>query len=243
MPAAIRFVLFDAGNTLLHLDYAFIADVLGEHGHPVEPLAIRIAEYAAKAALDRALAAQVARPESIERLVWPDGADPRPSYFAVVLHELGIPPDGATRVLEVLHAHNRTHSLWRVVEPDTPRVLDALRARGLTLAVISNADGRMEADLERHGLAARFATVVDSHLVGVEKPDPRIFALALARLGAAPEAAIHVGDMLAIDVLGARRAGIRGVLMDRLGRYPGAVDCPRISRLAELIDLLFPGGA
>jgi FMN phosphatase YigB (HAD superfamily) len=72
----------------------------------------------------------------------------------------------------------------------------------------------------------------------VEKPDPAIFALALERLGAPPDTAMYVGDVFSIDVLGARRAGLDAVLIDTLGRYPGAVDCARISRLADLLDLL-----
>jgi len=72
----------------------------------------------------------------------------------------------------------------------------------------------------------------------VEKPDPRIFAIALERLGVAPDRAIHVGDIVGLDVRGARRAGVEPVLMDPLGCYPGSVDCPRIQRLADLLDLV-----
>src|SRR5262249_54106431 len=156
----------------------------------------------------------------------------RPSYFETVLRELGVPAEEVGPLLALLHEHNRASSLWRIVEPDTAEVLDALRARGLTLAVVSNADGRVEADLVRCGLGSRFATIVDSHLVGVEKPDPEIFALALRRLGAAADAALYVGDILAVDVLGARRAGLDAVLLDPLDRYPEPGDCRRIGRLA-----------
>jgi putative hydrolase of the HAD superfamily len=235
-PIPIRFVLFDAGNTLLHLDYAFLAEVLTTHGHATTPLAVRIAEYGAKGVLDRALAAE---PDNgLETLVWPNSRARRPSYFETVLHELDVPDDEVAPILAILHDHNRVSSLWRVVEPDTGEVLDALRARGLTLAVVSNADGRVEADLARCGLGSRFATVVDSHLVGVEKPDPEIFALALRRLGAPADASLYVGDILAVDVLGARRAGLDAVLLDPLGRYPEPVDCRRIGRLAELLELV-----
>jgi len=114
-------------------------------------------------------------------------------------------------------------------------VLDALRARGLALGVVSNADGRVEADLVRAGLRGRFATVVDSHVVGVEKPDPAIFHLALAHMDAEPATTLYVGDVFSIDVLGARSAGLAAVLLDPLGDYPGADGCPRIRRLAELL--------
>jgi putative hydrolase of the HAD superfamily len=236
----IRFVIFDVGNTLMHLDYAFIADVLAQHQHPTTPLAIRIAEYEAKAALDRILAPVVGAEDGVETHMWPSGENrPRPpSYFSIVLQHLGVAESDQAPILAALHLQHQASSLWRVVEPDTAAVLDALRAHGLTLAVISNADGRIEADLERTGLRRHFSVVIDSHVVGVEKPNPAIFALALTRLGASADAALYVGDMLTIDVMGARRAGLRAVLMDTLSRYPGAGDCPRISRLGELIDFL-----
>jgi putative hydrolase of the HAD superfamily len=129
-----------------------------------------------------------------------------------------------------------------VTEPDAVGVLGALRARGFALAAVSNADGRVEADLVRYGLRDALDLVIDSHVVGVEKPDPAIFVTALDRLGVAPAAAVHVGDIASIDVAGAQRAGIAPVLMDPLGCYVGTVDCPRIRRLGELLDLL-PGRA
>jgi len=230
----MRTVLFDVGNTLFHLDYAFIADVLAEHGHPVEPAVLRVAEYGAKAAIDRALTAN----GSLEFVLWRDDAARRPSYFAIVLKAVGVPADAAARILDVLQEHNRARCLWRVMEPDTPAVLDALRARGYALGVVSNADGRVEADLVRAGLRPRFATVVDSHVVGVEKPDPAIFRIALERMGAEPATTLYVGDVFAIDVLGARGAGLAAALIDPLGDYPGAADCPRIRRLADLLELL-----
>lgn len=231
-------VLFDAGNTLMHLDYEFIAEVLRRHGYPTTPLAIRIAEYSAKAAIDCELAPEMATPDSVEGLLWPDEAGQRPSYFAVALRQLGVPSSSMRPVLDALQAHNQESCLWRVVEPQTPEVLGELRERGFTLAVISNADGRVEDDLGRYGLRPHFATVVDSHVVGVEKPNPEIFRLALERLEVEAEQAVYVGDVFGIDVMGARRAGLQAVLIDTLDRYPGKLDCPRIRRLADLLELL-----
>jgi putative hydrolase of the HAD superfamily len=237
LAAGKRAVIFDVGNTLLHVDYAHVAGVLRAQGHAVEPEAIRAAEYAAKAALDRALAPDVVPEPSVQAMLWrqPDG---RPSYFATMIATLGVAAPAVLPTLAALEADNRARSLWRVVEPGTAEVLAQLRARGLDLAVISNSDGRIEADLNASGLGEHFAFVLDSAVVGVEKPDVRIFQLALARLGVPPAAAVYVGDVYAIDVLGARRAGIEAVLMDPLDRYQCPRDCPRIRTLNELLELL-----
>jgi putative hydrolase of the HAD superfamily len=235
---SVRAVLFDAGNTLMHLDYAFIGEVLQRHGYPRKSITIRTAEYEAKAIIDRHLAPEAAPPDSVEGLLWPDRQKPRPSYFQTILHHLDVPAAAARSILEELEAHNRESCLWRVIEPDTPEVLASLQQRDFTLGVISNADGRVEADLEHRGIRRHFAVVIDSHVVGVEKPQREIFDLALARLAVPPERAVYIGDVFAIDILGARRAGLHAVLLDGLGCYPGQIDCPRIRRLGELLPLL-----
>jgi putative hydrolase of the HAD superfamily len=237
MTNPIRTVLFDAGNTLLHLDYPFIADMLRQHGHRRSIDEVRRAEYAAKAAIDEFLAPLLAAPGSIEGLLWPSDRE-RPSYFAIAMRSLGIDGADAEPVLEALRRHNEEDCLWRVVEPDTVDVLDGLRRHGLRLGVVSNSDGRIEGDIERRGLRSHFETVVDSAVVGVEKPDPAIFHIALGRMSASPEEALFVGDVFAIDVLGARAAGLDAILLDPLGGYPGNVDCRRIRSLRELLELV-----
>jgi putative hydrolase of the HAD superfamily len=238
MTKPVRTVLFDAGNTIVHLDYPFIAAVLAEHDCARTPLEIRIAEYAAKASIDRELAPEIDTPESVEGLLWPSDGGARPSYFAVAVHQLGIPVSAAGAVLEALRRHNEEDCLWRVVAADTGAVLTALQERGYTLGVVSNSDGRIEADLHRRGVGHHFETIVDSHVVGVEKPDPAIFAIALERMGACADEALYVGDVFGIDVVGARLAGLDAVLLDTLGRYPGKIDCRRIAKLGDLLDML-----
>ena len=231
--APLRAVLLDVGNTLLHLDYAWIAGVVRAQGGTVDAASVQRAEYRAKAAVDRAFAARAAGGEP----VWPDAVR-RHSYFALILAALEIAPDAADPILDAMEVENRAGSLWRVAEADTLEVLAGLRRRGFTLAAVSNADGRVEASLVRHGLRSSLDLVVDSHLVGVEKPDPRIFAIALEELGVSPAAAVHVGDIASIDVAGARAAGIRPVLIDPLGCYLEPGECLRIQRLGELLELL-----
>ncbi len=94
--------------------------------------------------------------------------------------------------------------------------------------------------LQRVGLLELFDVVIDSAVEGVEKPDPRIFHLALERTGAAAEDVVYAGDIYSIDVVGARAAGIRPVLVDEGDLYPEA-DCPRVRSLAQLAEHLAPG--
>jgi HAD superfamily hydrolase (TIGR01509 family) len=221
---AITTILFDAGGTLVYLDYTFLVRELRRAGIATSVRAIRLAEYAAKAEIDRRLLGAVADTDETRR---------RP-YFTVLLEHLGVEAALATRLIEHFDAAHKQDNLWRKMLPSTPAVLTALRNRGLTLGVISNADGRIGAILERCGIAKLFDTVIDSHDVGVEKPDPRIFALALKRLDVRPDQALYVGDIYGIDVIGAERAGLSAVLLDPLGGYHG-VPCRKIRHLRELM--------
>ena len=139
-------------------------------------------------------------------------------------------------VLVDLKAYHEAHNLWEVVPPDVPVVLERLRSR-YTLAVVSSSNGTVQEKLRRVGLADYFATIVDSHVEGVEKPDPRIFRRALDRVGARSEETVHIGDIYHIDVAGARAAGLQGVLLDPSGAYAGW-ECARIGTLEEIEELL-----
>jgi putative hydrolase of the HAD superfamily len=220
-------ILFDAGGTLVHLDYFFLAQQLRKAGIPVSVRAIRRAEYAARAEIDQRLLRLVQDTDEMRR---------RP-YFAVLLQELGMSADVAMPLVEQFDAAHAQDNLWRVMMPSTPGVLAALRDRGVRLGVISNADGRIVNILRQCAIEQFFDVVIDSHFVGVEKPDPRIFQLALAQAQARPEQAIFVGDIYGIDIVGAERAGIRPLLLDVLGCYAG-VRCEKIRHLRELLSIV-----
>lgn len=223
---AVTTVLFDAGGTLVYLDYAFLAWELRRAGIAVSPRAIRLAEYAAKAEIDRRLLGTVADTDETRR---------RP-YFVALLDHLGVESTLADVLIERFDAAHKHDNLWRKMLPSTPAILAELRKRGFTLGVISNADGRINSILQKCGLTGLFDTVIDSHDVGVEKPDPRIFALALDRLHTRPDQALYVGDIYGIDIVGSERAGLHAVLFDPLGGYDG-VSCRKIRYLRELLSI------
>ena len=223
----ISTVLFDVGDTLHHLDHAFIAGAVTRYSHPVAAHDVAVAEYTAKAEVDARFRARHSGRDE----------DRRFSYFETILDALNVPTPAVEPIMSEVYAEDTRQSLWRVMHADTPRVLAELRRRGFRLAVVSNADGRVSAGLQASGLAEHLTAIVDSHVVGVEKPDARIFRIALEGCNAFPAEAIYVGDIYEIDVRGARNAGMTAVLLDPLECY-GDVDCLRITGLGQLLTLL-----
>ncbi len=129
---------------------------------------------------------------------------------------------------------------WRQMKVfrDVRPTLRTLRRAGYRLAVVSNWEPSLEQTLERLGLRHYLELVVTSSVEAIWKPDPALFRRALDRLGLRPETAISVGDHLERDVVAARQAGLRAILLDRFGDHPEV--SPRIRTLTELIALLPP---
>ncbi len=138
---------------------------------------------------------------------------------------------------DAVYRHFEEATVWEVFA-DVEPTLEALRARGCTLGIVSNFDSRVVRILEGLGLAAWFASVTLSSAVGAAKPDPAIFVRALARHGVGPAQALHVGDAPEEDADGARAAGLGAVLIDRGGRHadrPGVVRMTSLTALPELV--------
>lgn len=147
----------------------------------------------------------------------------------IVRDALGLGDADLPVVLEALLA-----ALEFTPYPDVVPALEALRARGNRLAVVSNWDVSLHEALKRTGLHRLVDLAVASAELGVAKPDPAVFAHVLGRLGVVPAAALHVGDSLEADVAGARAAGVPVVLVARAGA-PGAPGVPTVRTLAELV--------
>jgi putative hydrolase of the HAD superfamily len=214
-------VLFDAGGVLLDLDYAFLKRLLD-----ARQVATTVAELSASESIARTTIDRRVREGGRSSDAWRD-------YFRILLTRVGAPPDGTEEIIDTLaEAHERV-GLWTVAIEDAVATVRALKTSGRRLGVVSNAEGRVERDLNGAGFEGLFETVVDSHLVGVEKPDPEIFRIAMERMGVNPETAIFLGDVPSVDVAGARAAGLTAVLLDRHDLY-ASVDAPRLRSIAEL---------
>jgi putative hydrolase of the HAD superfamily len=223
-PAATRpeAVLLDAGGVLLLPNPWAVAAVLRAAGGSVDIDVIPRAHYAGTAAMDAS-----------RRLAdWS-------RYFAVLARFAGVLPDRHDDAIAGLAAlfGAPVPTLWNVVPDGVLEALRELDATGVAIAVVSNADGLVEAELRRAGV--QIELVIDSTVVGVSKPDPEIFQLALNKLGVAPQAAVHIGDTASADVVGAIAAGVRPLHLDPFG------DCPypvghheHIRSLADVVAII-----
>ena len=119
---------------------------------------------------------------------------------------------------------------------DARPTLERLKARGVRLGVLTNFPPHLEETLEKHGLRRTFDFLVVSSLVGLEKPDPAIFQLAIAEAGCPKEEILYIGDDLDDDIRGAQAVGLTAILIDRNDRWPEA-ECPKIRSLSELLTL------
>jgi putative hydrolase of the HAD superfamily len=165
-------------------------------------------------------------------------------YLQTYVDECGVPQDRRDEAHRHLDSEFADAALWVEPVPGSREGLQALADAGVRLGIVSNADGMMGPRLAQlelcqvgPGIGVDIECVVDSGNVGVMKPDPRIFQAAIDLLGLEPDQVWYVGDMPAIDVVGARRASIRPYLMDPLGLHLDA-GYDRISSLAALAELI-----
>lgn len=189
-------VTFDAGMTVIDLDLDFLARRLGERGIAVDAAALERGAPAAWKRYDELNAAGMGHP-------WKQ-------LMATLLAGAGVTDPEA--LAEWLWDEQPRRNLWR--KPIAPMVELAreLAARGVKVAVLSNSEGGLADLFAEIDLARYFAAIVDSGKLGIEKPDPRIFAYTLELLGGTPERAVHIGDSWTADIVGAIGAGWRGAI-------------------------------
>jgi len=229
----VRAIFFDAGNTLLYPRLDERARDLTAEGFPARVEDFHAAERDAKQKLDVWLWPQIRKgevPRTIDHYYWVE-------YLNSLMGLIGAPETEHARLIRLVAEGFRNIRTWSVVMPETPGYLASLKEQGYFLGVISNSVGTIEDQLRHVGLRGYFQAVFDSAIVGVEKPHPEIFQLALASAQVTASEAAFVGDTNATDVGGAQLAGLHGVLIDRVGAYPQA-ECPRITSLPELDSFL-----
>ena len=223
-------VFLDAGGVMITPNFPRLTEALARRGVQASADALARAEPYVKQELDHAPTIQVT-----------DDRRRGYVYFDRILELAGIAPSPATAdAIEELASYNDREGAWDVVTPGAAGALAAIRNAGCRLVVVSNSNGRVRRILSRVGLEPCVDLVLDSHEEGVEKPDPRIFEIALARSQADRASTIHCGDIYHVDVAGARAAGLPAVLLDSAWLYKDA-DCPRVRSLPEFAERLLAG--
>jgi len=224
----IRGVFFDAGNTIVFPDYTIYRKIVASLGADVALSDVLRAEALARSAFDSAVASSPGR----------DVAGFWSVYYTPFYEHLGIPRELIPAAIESTRdANGEGLGIWSVPVDGFAETMDELDARGLVVGIISNSDGRLDGRLVEIGIRDRFDFVLDSAVVGISKPSPRIFEMAVEASGLAPPETAYVGDYYEVDVVGARGAGMTPVLFDPYGAY-GDVDCDVIRRFGDIVRLV-----
>jgi putative hydrolase of the HAD superfamily len=161
------------------------------------------------------------------------------SYDREVFRRIGIPAERQKAIFEEIYPFFSDPSAWELY-PDTIESLEKFKSERFSLAIVSNWNSSLKKVVDGLNLGDYFEFLIASAEAGSKKPSPKIFHLALEQAGVEPSRAVHVGDTYQADVLGARRAGIRGIMLDRRGGEHK--DHEVIRKLGELYPLLFDHG-
>ena len=151
------------------------------------------------------------------------------TFHTYLLEELNLLEDG---LRDVLIENTQKSANWDEILPGTREALERIGSDYST-AVISNADGKIEAVLRRREIADCFKSITDSGIVGLEKPHPAVFQAALLAMQAQAAESLYVGDVYSVDYVGARNAGMQAILFDVAGAYRDR-GVERVESLAEL---------
>jgi FMN phosphatase YigB (HAD superfamily) len=214
----IEAVVFDAGGTLVRLDFEWLAGMLEGLGLEVTPELLRRAEVAGRRRYDAQARPAPVTPQQGPHPVLGSIA-PGSAYFGGLIEAAGLAPERHEEALQAIRDRQVPPSLlWARPMEGARHALDALAALGVRTCCVSNSDGRAEHHL-----------VVTGMREGLE--------IALERLGVRPERSVYVGDIRCVDEAGSRAAGMHFVLVDPFGDYAGEGQLS-VRGLAELPALL-----
>jgi putative hydrolase of the HAD superfamily len=222
-------LLLDAGGVLVLPRLELVGEVLGGVVPRVDAPSVDAAHYAGVRAID-----QTDVPL----------ADRSRVYRAAFVAELGLEGPLDPVVDQRLATAFREGPMWERPVVGAAALIRACQGAGLPVVIVSNWDGTIHTRLRSAGVCqagpgrlGRVERVVDSGEVGIEKPDPRIFGIALAAVGVEPGRAIHVGDSTRADVDGARNAGVIPFHLEPMGRCRDGTH-EHVSSLGTLAGLL-----
>ena len=211
-----RFIFFDVGNTLLFPNRTRMLAPLAAERHPTLEH-WQALERRTKQEFDAGMMGG-----RVDHGFWW-------TFHTHLLEELNVKDDA---ILHTLIENTQQSANWDQIPDGTREALERIR-KEYAIAVISNADGKIDAVLGRCGIADCFASITDSGIIGHEKPHPAIFEAALRKMKADPSESLYVGDVYSVDYVGARQSGMQAVLFDVAGAYREK-EFPRVESLAGL---------
>jgi HAD superfamily hydrolase (TIGR01549 family) len=214
-------ITFDAGQTLVELDLDFLVR--------------RLAERDVTVTIHSLIAAAPAAWRRFDELVDSGIGHPWHELMTALLTTAGVAAPAP--LVAWLWDEQPRANLWRRPIPGMIELARELAAKNARVGVLSNSEGRLAELFAEIDQADPFAAIIDSGRIGIEKPDPRIFAHALATLGgpdADPTTAIHIGDSWPADIAGARAAGWRAIWF---GRRVSPVTDPAVAIARDATEL------
>jgi putative hydrolase of the HAD superfamily len=226
---SVELLCLDAGNTVIFLDHERLAQLSTAHGHAVTREQLILAEGIAK---------RHAEDDSLVDFEWTErhlpGARGWGKMVGTILHLAGFPRELLPKTIAAIWIEHVAFNLWCLVPDGLKDALFELREAGVRTAVVSNSEGMLDQLFTRLEILQCFDVVVDSGKVGVEKPDARIFEIAMETCRSDRDHTLHLGDIFATDIQGARNAGIRHALVDPYGHFEGRhLDVPRVPGATE----------
>lgn len=232
----IRVVLFDVNGTLLGYEDPLgfekrFAQACADLGHPVSVDQVRQAFSSLQRAWASRQIQNLRRASSDEQY-----RQTMVSVYRFLLEELGVPGDRQEKA-EALYERFIVREGFMPLFCDVRDTLQHLRQQGVRLGIVSNFPTHLEQTLRQHSIDSYFDFLVVSSLVGLEKPDPAIFELAIEKAGVPKEEILYIGNQMDDDIRGAQAVGLKAVLIDRHDHWPQC-NCPRIRTLAELVEMV-----
>lgn len=157
-------------------------------------------------------------------------------YITLVLKETGtvINTQTALSIMARMRQFNWEFALF----DDSLETLRILKSRSLKIGLISNVGKEMQDNYTKLGIQPYLDFTVTSFEVGCDKPDPKIFRIAIDKAKVKPEEILYIGDQYDQDILGARNVNIKSILIDRRGWNSNITDCPVVQRLGAIVDYL-----
>jgi HAD superfamily hydrolase (TIGR01509 family) len=211
-----RVIFFDVGNTLLFPNRLKMLAPIARDRHPTLEQ-WQALERRTKIEFDRGM-----RSGRIDHGFWW-------IFHTCLLDDLD---EGCDGLVQELMRNTQDSANWDQLLPGTRAALERIR-RKYRIAVISNADGKIENVLSRCGIADCFESITDSGIVGFEKPRAEIFEAALRTMNVPADQSLYVGDVYSVDYVGATNAGMQAILFDVAGAYRDRPE-PRVEKLAQL---------